>query len=756
MITPNNKAQDTYTIMMAEDEKIKAADDKIKKARQSKTKAGKFPIYRPSILPQTHENKPVKEAPQATIQASSLPKTQANESLKKAHQDFADKRLTPVAKQSLKNSAIGPVPQEDVIAFLEGLEPGTFILRESSREPGTFVAVIVDRHSNISFVTTESKQQAIKLIKKVGLTPQFINPIQFYAKTIEKNPLVLSLGLSPEKIQTLVKEARTANEEGKTLEIILSNPSTIIEASFVNGNLVLKEMDSIKIQGTSDKFYLINHGPSSREASLEILKDKAPGSYIFRTRTNGDMVVDLVTEGGHVFSIIDDKNSLVEIFSAVSAHCAEIKRPPNLINPANRAVRQIRGLSPKKTTEKKYFLPSQTKKPKPKELKAVKETGAKKVHHKTKKEIAGAEKKVARVKKTGEKEVRRVKKTGEKEVRVRKTGEKEVARAKKTPKMQIAGTLLPGNKLIEQQVTEKRALKDIAPPYRHLVNTYRAIRNAKMLDLLQHIDLTSINTSARPLNWTTSEFSAQGPRPSMEDAHLHLTLPRMGELYCVFDGHGGDFGPSHPVADLAKEVFEKEFAAELEKNPKDVGAVFKKLFAKIHKEAVEKKLPGGTTAVVTFVDTNNIATIGTIADSEARVARKIDGKWRLIPLSLVMDFGKRKEAKRAPMETQRAWAENPVLFGDAKNRRVALQNVSRALGDNFEGIGHTAKISQFQLEKDDLLIVGCDGIWDYVRDEEILKLIDSKGNLDANSLGEFALFKKFARDNVTVMVSKAN
>ncbi|CDR33561.1 hypothetical protein [Criblamydia sequanensis] len=733
MITPSNKAQDTYSIMNAEDQKVKA--------RQAKTKAAKLPVFKPSILPRAHENKVVKEAPQATIQAKDLPKTQANESLKQTHQDFADNQVPPIASQSLKRRSIGPMPQDDLIRFLQGAKPGTFLLKESSRKEGVVVACIVGKDSKISFVYITSKQEAISLIKSVGLEPQFIDPVQFYAKTIERNSLVQSLKLTPEKIQTLVKKARIAHKEGKTLEIALSNPFIIVEARFENGHLVLKEMDSLKISCAPYKIYLnqIHHGQSSREASLQILKDKVPGSYILRTRANGDPVVDLLTDNGDVYSVYDDNNSLLEIFTRVSEHCTNMGTTPIAIIPTHRNVRQIRSLSPKKAVEKQYFLDSPVKKPKQKELKAVKET-------QSRQKVMKGEKEVARTKKPREKEV----------VRAKKSGEKEVARAKQTPKKKVEGTLLPGNKLIEQLVTEKRALKDIAPRYRHLVNTYRALRNAKMLDLLQHIDLTHINTSAKPLNWSTSEFSAQGPRPSMEDAHLHLKLPEMGELYCVFDGHGGDFGPSHPVADLAKEVFEREFENELKENPKDAAQVFNKLFAKIHKEAVEKKLPGGTTAVVTFVDTNNIATIGTIADSEARVARKIDGKWRLIPLSLVMDFGKRKEAKRAPMETQRAWAENPAWFGNAKNRRVALQNVSRALGDNFEGIAHKAKISQFQLEKDDLLIVGCDGIWDYVMDEEILKLIDSKGNLDANALGEFALYKKYAQDNVTVMVSKAN
>lgn len=724
MVTPSNKAQDTYTIMMAEDNKMQAKQN-------NKRKALKLPVFKPAILPQAHENKIVEQAPQATIQAQALPKTQANESLKEAHQNFAENQVTPIASQSLKRNSIGPIAQDEVKNFLQGLPPGTFVLRESSREKGVVVACIVDKDSKISFVYIKSKQEATKLIKSVGLEPQFIDPVQFYAKTIERNPLVLSLKLTPEKIQTLVKQARFAEKAGKTLEVILSNPSIIMEARFENGHLIVKEMDSLKIFGTPHRFYLnqINHGQGSREASLQILKDKTPGSYVFRTRANGDPIVDLLAENGDVWSIYDNNNSLIEIFTRVSEHCTTMKLTPISIKPENRNVRQIRSLKPKKTGEKQFYPMPPLIDSEPKELKTAKEAPVRK-----------------RVAKKGEKEVARVK----------KAGEKKVSKTKKPVEKEAAGTILAGNKIIEELIQEKRALKDISLPYRNLVNTYRALRDAKKLDLLQHIDLTKMNTSAKPLNWTTTEFSAKGPRPSMEDAHLHMQLPGVGELYCVFDGHGGDFGPSHPVADLAKEVFEKEFLAELQENPKDVGAVFKKLFAKIHEEAVEKQLPGGSTAVVTFVDNNNIATIGTMADSEARVARKIDGKWHLIPLSLVMDFGKEKEAKRAPEGTRKDWAANPEWFSHAKNRRVAMQNVSRALGDDYKGIGHTAKISQFQLEKDDLLITACDGIWDYVRDEEILKLVDSKGNLDANTLGEFALYHKGARDNVTVMVSKAN
>lgn len=300
------------------------------------------------------------------------------------------------------------------------------------------------------------------------------------------------------------------------------------------------------------------------------------------------------------------------------------------------------------------------------------------------------------------------------------------------------------------------------PEVRGMINLMKAIRDEdRSLSVLSKIDLFAVNDSLRPLDYSFTDHEDQGYRKEMEDEHFILNLPNNEKLIGVFDGHGGSL-----MAEFAKKYFVEHFSEELSKNPNNIEEVFQTLLDKITVEARAKKIGSGCTVCVTYITNENVAYSLTLGDSEAKVFRKIEDKWRAIPLSLVMDWGKKKEEKRAPERVRSEWKSNPD-YKDPKARRSPYlgwgANTSRSLGDFMyiddmdAGFIHKGKVTRFQLEEGDVLISGCDGLWDFVTNEELSQILsDKEGNVTAEYLTNYALNKKSpSTDNITIIVANA-
>jgi serine/threonine protein phosphatase PrpC len=265
-------------------------------------------------------------------------------------------------------------------------------------------------------------------------------------------------------------------------------------------------------------------------------------------------------------------------------------------------------------------------------------------------------------------------------------------------------------------------------------------------------------TPKTPLAFTCSAAEEQGVRSSMEDAHFFKEIPE-GAITGVFDGHGGQ-----EVSDIACDLFQKGFSDALTQTQGNVHQAFEKLIHDIHKHiALRPYLDKiGSTAIVCFIDkqSHRIYT-ATLGDSEANIYRYINGELKSIPLSCVRDWSSKHDAKRAAValkqpELATEWPKIP-----GKHLRFPSPyegvNVSRAIGDveltgteETPGVIHKPKITMNQVKPGDILILACDGLKDYVSEEDIIQnLRDAKD--PAQALVKFSIQDKQSQDNVSVV-----
>lgn len=335
--------------------------------------------------------------------------------------------------------------------------------------------------------------------------------------------------------------------------------------------------------------------------------------------------------------------------------------------------------------------------------------------------------------------------------------------------MAVGACLVVGIALATSETASTTAMKKM------LKNSAKALEEHKKKDAFAFVDSNTLPTlefllnSKRlffPLSFTPCIAEAQGPRPSMEDAHFFKEIEQ-GVLVGVLDGHGGN-----QVAKFASERFPEQFFQTLTKNQGNVRLTFEQSFHTIHKEIAQKKEWNriGSTAILSFIDKyTNLVYTATLGDSEANLYRKNkDGILQSTPLSCVRDWSSTKDAKRAAIALRKPEIElNWPLAENPKGLRFPYAqygvNVSRALGDTgicskeqTRAISHKPKITVNKLEAGDLLVLACDGLKDYVPEKDILELLNQSTKEEnlAQKLVDYAITQKNSRDNVTVVAVK--
>jgi serine/threonine protein phosphatase PrpC len=243
-----------------------------------------------------------------------------------------------------------------------------------------------------------------------------------------------------------------------------------------------------------------------------------------------------------------------------------------------------------------------------------------------------------------------------------------------------------------------------------------------------------------------------GIRSSMEDTHFYMDVELEGILAGVLDGHGGK-----EVAEYASKRFQEEFFQILQETDRNVHQTFELIIDKIQKE-IEKHTQWnftGSTAVVSFIDRRrHLIYTATLGDSEAFFCVGNES----IPFSCVRDWSSQKDGKRVAQSIGKL---QPAKEGE-KSRYfipgIGSTNVSRAFGDlSFRGtekrpgIIHKAKITVNLLKEEGVLILGCDGFWDFVTQQELVGLIQI-GSFEelAKKLVKYAIDKK-SDDNVSIL-----
>jgi serine/threonine protein phosphatase PrpC len=246
----------------------------------------------------------------------------------------------------------------------------------------------------------------------------------------------------------------------------------------------------------------------------------------------------------------------------------------------------------------------------------------------------------------------------------------------------------------------------------------------------------------------------------MEDAHFVKEIPQ-GLIAGVFDGHGGQ-----EIALYAAQQFANRFSQQLIRSEGNVHHALETLLYQIHEEASGKHdwMLIGSTALVCFFDPrSHIVYTATIGDSEAHIYRSLEGKTQSIPLSCVRNWSFEHEARRVAIALKKpAIAKIWPHAKRPKTLRYPLGyglNVSRAIGDSFaremsnpSAIIAKPKISIHILNPQDVVVLTCDGVKDFVEDSEIIALVDEDKKLLAQKITSYAINKKNSTDNVTVVV----
>lgn len=287
--------------------------------------------------------------------------------------------------------------------------------------------------------------------------------------------------------------------------------------------------------------------------------------------------------------------------------------------------------------------------------------------------------------------------------------------------------------------------------------------NAELIPGPGTIDLPSRRTVPRDLQFKVSECERQGVRKDMEDAHFHTQMEQ-GLLAGIFDGHGDLGKMAQYVAKRFKEGF-----GEVLKAAAHPHEAFEAMIHQIQSEI--GNLPGGCTGLICFVDkkTHRVYT-ATLGDTEAKIYREIGGEMRSIPLSCVRDWHSEKDYERA----KKWYRENNMRgIGDQFDREQGKHrrfpggqfggvNVSRGFGDELiEAVSHKAKITVHYLKPDDLLVLGCDGVWDFSGEKGLINnvirpnIANPSVNL-AERIVNYALTDCQSQDNVTAMAIRVS
>lgn len=292
-------------------------------------------------------------------------------------------------------------------------------------------------------------------------------------------------------------------------------------------------------------------------------------------------------------------------------------------------------------------------------------------------------------------------------------------------------------------------------------------------------DKLPVRPLKRPKNQISLKATAssnKGQRPANEDEHV-IVQTKYGNLFAICDGHGlvdksklqlnlPQIGQEF-ARTVAKSI-ETYLAQLIENHCFDATRAFEKWAETIHTNLPKKV--AGTTAVIGFLEKiNHYLHVACIGDSKIVVFRKKDGLLYPIPTTSEINWSTPECVERVkkivPPEVFKEWLKKPT-----KDRRFppsAGVNLSNSLGDHlmtYKGqtaITHRPECSLLQVEEGDLIVLGCDGLFDFVTLEELIEEIlklhwnDQKINL-AQVIADYALHKKKSTDNVTVITIRVN
>jgi len=215
-------------------------------------------------------------------------------------------------------------------------------------------------------------------------------------------------------------------------------------------------------------------------------------------------------------------------------------------------------------------------------------------------------------------------------------------------------------------------------------------------------------------------------------------------FFSLYDGHGG----SDPVK-YCKERMPELLTKALIENPKDIEKAITTTFQNIDYELTFTDSENiGTTAVICYIykdeKGNKILVCANVGDSRCILLSKNNYK-RLSYDHKCTDVA----------EAERIKSTGGIIFS---NRVFGQLVLSRALGDHAlkkYGVIATPHITKTNVYEGDYVIMGSDGIWDVVNEEDTLKY--SKDHSSAEELSKYLVktaMLQGSKDNISCLVIK--
>ncbi len=257
-------------------------------------------------------------------------------------------------------------------------------------------------------------------------------------------------------------------------------------------------------------------------------------------------------------------------------------------------------------------------------------------------------------------------------------------------------------------------------------------------------------------------ISKRGVREQNEDADTIIVNSDKSESLCakinmygVYDGHGGKYISKYLSQNLPKFFLGLDVKYPL--SGKYVRQVFRDVQHTLEKDHDEHAEYCGSTCllVIDYIcDKKRYLDIMNLGDSRCVISRKN------IANAITKDH-----KPNWPDEKDRIKKMGGQIYYDGVDWRIGDLSVSRAFGDldNKPYISCIPDIYRYKINKhDQFMIIGCDGLWDVIDNQEAVNFIVSncydeennrinKKNNIARMLADLAL-KKNSSDNITIIV----
>ncbi len=236
------------------------------------------------------------------------------------------------------------------------------------------------------------------------------------------------------------------------------------------------------------------------------------------------------------------------------------------------------------------------------------------------------------------------------------------------------------------------------------------------------------------ISWGVSE--RQGDRKTMEDAHIHekvLIGDQQGDYFGIFDGHGGVQAARYAARNAVSFFVEKVKISE--ENQNDMCELIKCACIDSYKQLDEAICNSycweGTTALSVILMGHDLY-VAWAGDSRALV---VDNKGAL--KKVTVDHRPHNEKERIPEKYLLEQKETGKLRIGNRQGSVSF---SRSLGDRdvkklFPNV--ILAVPEFfhvPVEQDDVIVLACDGLWDVLSQDDVIKFFDEHRELSRDEL----------------------